>query len=577
MYRGVIVFTSSDIMIVLLLLFLQTRLIFRIKSEQDQEIKFFLFQFARLIKFESRLIMDLPLLQSLQAMKLIEDDASRKFQTKTMELETFSPMYHNVMIVDQSLVLGPNDDFVVNVVATCAPSATGPIQLELVTNSLSKAVNHIVLPHRHFKDLPITGGWTIILKEGLYIEPFFGISPCKGSPNPPLQIVGLKEVRILYEDELANIMQTCTFINAHLTLCNVRIYDFRRLNIDVTTCLINAAHGSRLTLEHVCIYAPDMSAVGLDDNARVNLKSCSLSGCRRAFVLGGGEIHLEDCHVSKIRDHHVISRERSRITLLKTQFSTSLTTTLMLLHAGSHCTINRCRFENESDSPIEQKRLIFDLGNRAQLTCERTFFRNYDRVASAFGSGTNVTLNACVVSSCNTIGRVAENGSFNVTGCVIDSGTPLMSIALNVNGKVVFKRNRLNFSGPHIIDIDKVSKKPEHDVIPLFSREIYAAPSTMSNKKRSKHTKALKKKAQNLKTDYDLFNNPERNKFKHCHQCLRYEDNEALMKWSHGVEATAKEKFRYCGRCKIVAYCSEECKNAHWPDHRLTCKRQNSS
>ena len=46
-------------------------------------------------------VMDLPLLRALQAMKHVEDDPSRNFQTKTMDLETFTPAYPHAFIIDQ--------------------------------------------------------------------------------------------------------------------------------------------------------------------------------------------------------------------------------------------------------------------------------------------------------------------------------------------------------------------------------------------------------------------------------------------------------------------------------------------
>jgi hypothetical protein len=32
-------------------------------------------------------------------------------------------------------------------------------------------------------------------------------------------------------------------------------------------------------------------------------------------------------------------------------------------------------------------------------------------------------------------------------------------------------------------------------------------------------------------------------------------------------------KFRKCGACRKVRYCSTECQNHHWREHKLQCQR----
>ena len=35
---------------------------------------------------------------------------------------------------------------------------------------------------------------------------------------------------------------------------------------------------------------------------------------------------------------------------------------------------------------------------------------------------------------------------------------------------------------------------------------------------------------------------------------------------------TPGTKLRYCGRCEVTVYCSEQCAKAHWADHELICE-----
>ena len=55
--------------------------------------------------------MDLSLLRTLQLMKKLEDDPANEFRTGIIDLETFTPKYSRVIVVDQRVdesLLKPN-------------------------------------------------------------------------------------------------------------------------------------------------------------------------------------------------------------------------------------------------------------------------------------------------------------------------------------------------------------------------------------------------------------------------------------------------------------------------------------
>lgn len=39
------------------------------------------------------------------------------------------------------------------------------------------------------------------------------------------------------------------------------------------------------------------------------------------------------------------------------------------------------------------------------------------------------------------------------------------------------------------------------------------------------------------------------------------------------VDFMATDKFKQCGRCKNIRYCSKACQKAHWSTHKLVCKK----
>merc|ERR550534_2269691 len=121
--------------------------------------------------------MDLPLLQTLQSIKRIEDAHPRDYQSKTIDLATFVPKYPNVIIVDQRF-----DDPRINDDVPCVPCIprqttnceTGPILNEFITNKIGHAlvkaahVYGVAFDHATIEVTSVES-WTIILKEGLYI------------------------------------------------------------------------------------------------------------------------------------------------------------------------------------------------------------------------------------------------------------------------------------------------------------------------------------------------------------------------------------------------------------------------
>ena len=98
--------------------------------------------------------MDLPLLRVLQAMKRVEDDPSNEFQTKIIDLASFTPTYPNIFLVDQSA-----ESQLLQVVPVRRRAALP----KLTARTISHAFSVIA-------DLASRGkgkeGWTIILKEG---------------------------------------------------------------------------------------------------------------------------------------------------------------------------------------------------------------------------------------------------------------------------------------------------------------------------------------------------------------------------------------------------------------------------
>ena len=142
-----------------------------------------------------------------------------------------------------------------------------------------------------------------------------------------------------------------------------------------------------------------------------------------------------------------------------------------------------------------------------------------------------------------------------------------------MKGKVKFTRNKLSDSTPRSIVIDGISKRPKHDVENVFITVVddYDPTHGLSRKERSQYVHSVKQQAENA-DDVDFAWLTRSVEYKRCLRCQKNENGLAIFDKARGLDRNAKEKFRYCKGCLLASYCSKECQEAHWPDHRLWCK-----
>ena len=514
--------------------------------------------------------MDLPLLQMLQAMKRVETNPSvqENFKMKVIDLATFIPMYSNVMIVDQRATgIGDKKPYRPKMSLSTADAVSGPVKKEFLTNSVTRALISI----RHRRSLSsLEGGWTIILKEGLYIDaPLF----YKGADSPPMQIVGLNDVRLLFTGPRCRRDNAAIWVEStKLALENVRIYDFWKDQAKVTT--IGSSWGAQLTLSNVAIHAPHKDALYIRDKGScISLSHSLVFGCYSTVMIeGGAQMRLDNCSIVDNRFKGLGVRQ-SKIVAIKTRFINHY---CFAVGVGSHCFLDSCQFEQNERLSIKG---VLDndetLGNclhivDSKLTCGGSTFLGFKRVVELCGSDCQALLNACHVEVTEDVATVTSNASFTACDNFISSAEKsLLAICLNVEGRVRFIRNALAPSVRPRMHIDDVSKEPEHDLENIIVAPFNVTIGGYTDTERSSYTKYVQKMGKSERFDLSLIRR--HGLYKSCAKCLNFENNDALNKWNVGEKAEVTEKYRYCGRCRLVSYCSDECQSAHWQEHRIIC------
>lgn len=496
--------------------------------------------------------MDLPLLKTLQNIKQIENYQSENYQPKTLDLKTLTPKYRNVIIVDQS-----QDDSAFEVSFFRNPSTeqrltngdNHVIERELITNRIDRA---LAIAMNYSKSPLFIGGWSIVLKEGLYIIGQFHFRRfC--SLKIDFEIVGLHEVRLLWQDDVLEYTPMIFSTQASLmTINNIRIYDMRTRK-STPGATIGSNDGSRVTLTNVFIHAPGAVAVDVRDGSSAFFEKCTFTSCWSGInATEKCKVHMEHSCVSNM-DHAANFKNNSEFNFSKSR----------LICAGlvsvnrSKGVINECRIEREGDADIKAAAIL--VTNEGRLNCNKTMFRGFYQIFRIIGSKTEATINSCVLSNSAVTALVVENGSITISGCVIDCSYSLMYVATNVKGKILITKNKLSESTPRTVYIDNVSKRPEHDFDIEFQLLIYRQDLVPSDKQKSKYTLSVKQNAR-LEQDFDVMDKLKDKKYKKCAKCWKLEKTDLTT-----------PKFRYCGGCRKVNYCSEACKIAHWADHRLIC------
>ena len=278
--------------------------------------------------------MNSSLLRMLQSMKRIEDDPARHFQTKTIDLVTFVPKYPNVILVDQSLESChfDNDDFPYTMSAV---PIGGQIKYIFVTNTFSNAMSMpldcgLGDPHDpNMADeelaMEMASGWTVILKEGLYMNPSTASNHnfilCHTSEFPGFEIVGLKDVRILFTEPSG---AGAIIAAGRITFSNLRIYDFRapsygHVALKISSDTLEDKTEVAVDLIDVKIHSPTINGLFIDQSY-ASLQGCAITGCREGLTALGARVSLRSSAVTYNQLRGVVLHDGTQVSVSKSHF-----------------------------------------------------------------------------------------------------------------------------------------------------------------------------------------------------------------------------------------------------------------
>ena len=498
--------------------------------------------------------MDEPLLRMLQSIKRIEDDPSMRFQTETIDLATFIPKCERVVFVDQRFDLSQHS-MVAKGVALLPPGIISPgirsRRRHFIANELTWASDFAFCAYFQGK---VSSGWTIILKDGLFINPFdaFGsiddlVDETDSLPPLTMEIVGLQDVRILIDHDLENFL----FLeHVNLSMRNVRIYDYRP-NPSIRHPII--AVKTDCHLEGVMIHAPKVPITLCGEpGPRMFMKGCSVSIW--AMLVTSGNLRAENCLI--------IDRRKSEVTKGGSFFADHVCFRGYGIQGSinSKCVLQGCEFNAVGDSENEP---ALDISTSSEVDCSGSTFSGYKCPVKLTGSGTSVVLRHCDFFGGFAPASVWQNANLLLADSSIQCDF-LLSVFFNVKGKVELLRNRLDPSTQRVICKNSVSKNPIVDTSNVTYRCVdIPVSSAFTDQQLSKTTKLMEEmESRECTLTSETTSLVLQHSYKFCRKC------------GLGVEKPEPSvKFLYCGGCRAICYCSKKCQKADWEDHRLICQK----
>ena len=472
-------------------------------------------------------------------------------------------------------------------------------------------------------------GWSIVVYSGLYIDPLgeLGvINKTKAHYGLSLEIVGLSEVRILlHTDRLL-------LCGIDLTLKNLSIYDLRQDGFDYVVCKINTAI---LKLYGVNIKFKEKDTFNVwGEDAKVEAVNCFLTkGLRRCQVMwacnifamsDGGKLRLENCYFDNAGCVTVGNTKKashpshnSGVVAKKTTFKN----TSFGLDGGTG-NFENCEFIMDNDIPISITDSARICVNDTKFVIDWAFAGSAIEVAR---SSAKAIINNCEFQARKGL-QAIENGSAIVKNCLFNckyvaemyfnpKGVVKLEACHTRRKKTIILKdlqsNNLesSFLGTNTItliqdvyvempgkkEISAITIKQQKEFREewkqyknLWSYEKFLAYQRWNQKYDGKicgkcgfleiikSEKAFKPDNKNkkfkLKTkiyDRQTFVKSEKvaiDDATHPQRPPRFP--------SHSDKKKAKSgKFRYCGDCKTICYCSEKCQKTDWKDHKPICKQ----
>ena len=473
--------------------------------------------------------MDWKFLDTLKSIAAAEK--AHNFQTESYDVAAFELKFPKNVIT----------------VAPAVGKAPTPLPGETRVTKLSDA---IYTAFRRARNGGANGriGCSIVLHEGIYVD---ALETARKFPKGfSMEIVGVKNVRLIYETLIQFHIKSLTLI-----LSNVFIFDCR-LNRHYST--ISLTEGACVQFMHVNVHSPRADAMWVV-SSKLTLVRTAITECNVAICSDKSDLRLTDCVIDNLSSTCVSlgifdSKLEAKKVLCSSRFEGSVA------FARSKGTIEDSQFRATRDRLAS----CVEITRGSHLFVRTSTFTDFPMPFYCSDSDSRFIMDNCTVSSFAAVpGRSSFAFTVRLNAHVIVKNCRLLcdfvaAVNANPKGKIQFRNNRMiGAAAPRILK-DSMSPIPDHDFANLVTHVNNFIPDQPTDRERSAKSKLAQAEVSASEARGDSFSSICCD-LKCCNQCQRLED-------------PAEGKFKYCKLCRKVCYCSKDCQDADWGDHKIECR-----
>lgn len=455
-----------------------------------------------------------------------------------------------VIVKDKDQQVAPGEVGVVlkhpdNVIVVASPTGKSPPPQvgETRVAHLSKAIEMAAYLSRFSLQ-----GCSIVVHEGLYINPFIdfgerGMINLNFSVNFSLEIVGTNEVRILMTDESVN--DSFLTIGMQLSMRNLLIYDWNERK--KKTMVVSQ---TKLTLADVRIHGSTNSPVSCFDKSEANISDCSFTKCTGKFLFQESKGNVSRCRWTDIDGDGFINHGSV------VQIEYCVFKEIRSIDVSGDGTFRRCEFVARPRPHSDSAFVGICANSGGKLAVKNCTISRYRSPFGVQDFHAHVTVKRSIVKDCFMAISAQLNGNFLFEKCEL--GVFYIGLfRFYVRGKAQFRNNYLKPSHFEGLTPRADSKR----AYASFTRD--CVPDVLEH-----DFKQLTLEHPDVKGPFPMEKPPKDRRI--CCNCSK---SEQLEKLRCSLAKEPEIKFRFCSACRKVLYCSEECKNANWKDHKLICDK----
>jgi len=477
-----------------------------------------------------------------------------------------------------------------NVVVVASPTSKGPppVDGEVRFKSFTEALSSLSKYIKFGK----TDGVSILVHEGLYINPFLQVHIKSLPQNFTIEIVGIKNVRFLISlQQTFQATSTCK-----ISLRNILIHGRACHNLVLSG-------NAEFFFDDIKISTPQGIGIISLNGCYLILRNCLFQNCfhciyctnANAFVSASKFKECSGTFIGQVHGSGSINVVDSEF-----YFSQKNSGYCILLSENCMADLQRCKLIG---NPFSSSAIC---ARSAVVSIADSFFDDFKRAVDLTQRGAKAKLIQCEFGSrILTVVKCQYNVDVYLERNIFH-GKDLVEMVAST-GEIKLLNNRSMIRGPHSISRDHLCSIPMHD-FKVHEMKVITKnsefPHICDHHKRSdlirKYRSGMKLPTRNVPIPlycYWCYHDLIGPNLVYCQGCIQkvycskvcqeldwvrhkplcesqYSEHLPFVWYCYKCHDDKKreKKQMYCKNCMKVVYCSKDCQVADWPDHKIICE-----